>query len=91
MGEFAASFGDASTVEILDIYAASEEPIEGISAEMLVRAVGSEGASELVEYAASTEDAVERVVRRAVEGDVILTQGAGSVSGIAPMVLAALG
>ena len=29
MGEFAASFGDANTVEVLDIYAASEEPIEG--------------------------------------------------------------
>ncbi|MGB7190185.1 MAG: cyanophycin synthetase, partial [Acidobacteriaceae bacterium] len=87
MGEFAASFGDAATVEILDIYPASEEPIEGISAETLVWAVGAEGASELVEYAASTEEAVERVVRRAAEGDVILTQGAGSVSGIAPMVL----
>jgi UDP-N-acetylmuramate--alanine ligase len=87
MGEFAASFGDATTVEILDIYAASEEPLEGISAEALVRAVGSEGGSEVVEYAASTEEAVERVVRNAEEGDVILTQGAGSVSGIAPLVL----
>jgi UDP-N-acetylmuramate--alanine ligase len=91
MAEFAASFGDASSVEILDIYAASEEPIEGVSAEALVRAVGSDGASGLVEYAASTEEAVERVVTRAEEGDVILTQGAGSVSGIAPLVLAALG
>jgi len=87
MGEFAASFGDATTVEILDIYAASEEPIEGITAEALVKAVGADGALELVEYAASTEEAVERVVRRAEEGDVILTQGAGSVSGIAPVVL----
>ncbi|MFZ0663139.1 MAG: UDP-N-acetylmuramate--L-alanine ligase [Acidobacteriaceae bacterium] len=81
--DFAASFSDASTVEILDIYAASEEPIEGITAETLVEAVGAEG----VEYAASTEEAVERVVARAGEGDVILTQGAGSISGIAPMVL----
>jgi UDP-N-acetylmuramate--alanine ligase len=91
MADFAASFGDASTVEILDIYAASEEPIEGVSADALVRAVGSDGSSALVEYAASTEEAVERVVSRAEEGDVILTQGAGSVSGIAPLVLAALG
>jgi len=83
LGEFATSFGDAATVEILDIYAASEEPIEGITAEALVRAIGAEG----VEYAASTEEAVERVVKRAEGGDVILTQGAGSVSGIAPRVL----
>lgn len=87
MGEFAASFGDAAMVEILDIYAASEEPIAGVTAETLVKAVGSDA----VEYAASTEEAVERVVRRADDGDVILTQGAGSVSGIAPRVLAALG
>jgi UDP-N-acetylmuramate--alanine ligase len=77
-------------VQILDIYAASEEPIEGVSAEALVRAVRSERGSDSVEYAESTEEAVERVVRWAEEGDVILTQGAGSVSQIAPLVLAAL-
>ncbi|MGH9586609.1 MAG: UDP-N-acetylmuramate--L-alanine ligase [Acidobacteriaceae bacterium] len=87
MGEFATAFADASKVEILDIYAASEEPIEGISAEALVKAVNSDGASGLAEYASSAEEAVERVVGRAEEGDVILTQGAGSVSGIAPVVL----
>jgi UDP-N-acetylmuramate--alanine ligase len=87
LGEFAISFGDATTVEILDIYAASEEPIEGITAEGLVRAVGAEG----VEYAASTEEAISRIVKRAKDGDVILTQGAGSVSQIAPLVLERLG
>lgn len=86
MGEFAAAFADADTVEVLDIYAASEEPIAGVTAEALVGAIAREGA----EYAVSTEEAVERVVKRAGDGDVILTQGAGSVSGIAPLVLAAL-
>jgi UDP-N-acetylmuramate--alanine ligase len=86
MNEFANSFGDATTVEVLDIYPASEEPIDGVTAEALVRAAGSR----CVAYAASTEEAVERVVRRAEEGDVILTQGAGSVSGIAPRVLEGL-
>jgi UDP-N-acetylmuramate--alanine ligase len=83
MREFAASFDDAATVEILDIYAASEEPIEGVTAQALVQAIGREG----VDYAASAEEAVARVVERAEEGDVILTLGAGSVSGIAPAVL----
>jgi UDP-N-acetylmuramate--alanine ligase len=87
MEEFAASFDDAATVEILDIYAASEEPIEGVTAEALVKAVGREG----VEYAGSAEAAVARVVARADVGDVILTLGAGSVSGIAPLVLEKLG
>jgi UDP-N-acetylmuramate--alanine ligase len=83
MHEFAGSFGDATTVEVLDIYPASEEPIDGVTAEALVRAAGSR----CVAYAASAEEAMERVVGRAEEGDVILTQGAGSVSGIAPRVL----
>ena len=87
LSEFATSFADATTVEILDIYAASEEPIEGITAKALVRAVGAEG----VEYAASTEEAISRIVKRAKDGDVILTQGAGSVSQIAPLVLESLG
>ncbi len=87
LSEFATSFADATTVEILDIYAASEEPIEGITAKALVRAVGAEG----VEYAASTEEAISRIVKRAKDGDVILTQGAGSVSQIAPLVLERLG
>lgn len=86
MNEFATAFGDASTVEILDIYAASEEPIEGVTAEALVRAVGSDN----VKYAASADEAMERVVRRAEDGDVILTQGAGSVSQIAGRVLEGL-
>ncbi|MBB6142275.1 UDP-N-acetylmuramate--alanine ligase [Silvibacterium bohemicum] len=83
MEEFATSFDDAASVEILDIYAASEEPIEGVTAQALVRRIGRDG----VEYASSAEEAVDRVVARAEEGDVILTLGAGSVSGIAPLVL----
>jgi UDP-N-acetylmuramate--alanine ligase len=84
MKEFSTAFGDATTVEILDIYAASEEPIEGISGQTLAQVI------ECAEYAASTDEAIERVVSRAGEGDVIITQGAGSVSGIALGVLAAL-
>ena len=83
MAEFATCFEDASTVEILDIYAASEEAIPGITAQALVKTIGREG----VEYAASAEEAVAKVVARAQDGDAILTQGAGSVSGIAPLVL----
>jgi UDP-N-acetylmuramate--alanine ligase len=83
MAEFADCFEDASTVEILDIYAASEEAIPGITAQALVKTIGREG----VEYAASAEEAVAKVVARAQDGDAILTQGAGSVSGIASLVL----
>ena len=83
MAEFGQAFEDATTVEILDIYAACEEPIAGVTAKALVGVIGRDG----IEYAASTDEALERVVARAEDGDVIVTQGAGSVSGIAPKVL----
>ena len=58
MPEFAAAFDDADTVQILDIYAASEEPIAGVDAAALVKAVGRAG----VEYAGSFDDAVSQAV-----------------------------
>jgi UDP-N-acetylmuramate--alanine ligase len=81
--EFTQSFDDASTAQILDIYAASEEPIEGITAQALVKAIGRGE----VQYAASTEEAIVRAVATAEEGDAILTLGAGNVSHLAPQVL----
>ncbi|MDE1177692.1 MAG: UDP-N-acetylmuramate--L-alanine ligase [Edaphobacter sp.] len=87
MPEFAASFGEADCVEVLDIYAASEEPIEGITAEALVKAIGREG----VRYAPDMEEAVERLVSTARDGDVIVTLGAGSVSHGGPLLLERLG
>ena len=76
MKEFAVAFDDADRVEVLDIYAASEKPIAGVTAEALVKAIGRDG----VKYAASVNEGVEALVRGAREGDVILTLGAGSVS-----------
>jgi UDP-N-acetylmuramate--alanine ligase len=90
MGEFATAFKDADTVEVLDIYAASEEPIAGVDAEALVREIRAAGSSG-VEYAASVADAVKALVKEAREGDVILTLGAGSVSQAGAMLLEALG
>jgi UDP-N-acetylmuramate--alanine ligase len=87
MTEFATAFDDADTVQVLDIYAASEDPIAGVDAPAMVRAVGREE----VQYASSFEEAVNRTVAQATDGDVIVTLGAGSVSQAAGMVLEALG
>ena len=87
MKEFAGAFGEADRVEVLDIYAASEEPIAGVTAEALVKAIGRDR----VQYAASVADAIEALVREAREGDVILTLGAGTVSQIGALLLERLG
>jgi UDP-N-acetylmuramate--alanine ligase len=87
MEEFATGFDDADSVEMLDIYAASEEPIPGIDAETLAAKIHCPQ----VRYAGSVADAVAAVVRRAQDGDLIMTLGAGSVSQLGPQVLEALG
>jgi UDP-N-acetylmuramate--alanine ligase len=83
MEEFVHAFDDASSVEVLDIYAASEEAIPGITAQALVKGIHCGD----VEYAASTDEAMGRALKRAREGDAILTLGAGNVSQLAPVVV----
>ena len=87
MEEFVHAFDDAASVEVLDIYAASEEPIAGITAKALVEKIHCGD----VEYAASGDEAVARAIGRAREGDAVLTLGAGNVSGLAPVVVERLG
>ena len=87
MEEFVHAFDDAASVQVLDIYAASEEAIPGITAQALVKRIHCEG----VAYAASSDEAMGRAVQRAREGDAILTLGAGNVSQLAPVVVERLG
>jgi UDP-N-acetylmuramate--alanine ligase len=96
MPEFAAAFADADTVQVLDIYAASEEPIPGVTGEALAGEIERHeagrvsGASKRIAYAPTVAQAVEQAVAGAQAGDVIMTLGAGSVSQIAPVLLEAL-
>jgi UDP-N-acetylmuramate--alanine ligase len=84
--EFSGAFGDADTVSLLDIYAASESPIPGVSGEHLADRIARDGKSH-VTYAASFADAVELATRSAHSGDLVLTLGAGNVSQLGPLIL----
>jgi UDP-N-acetylmuramate--alanine ligase len=86
MDRFTGAFVDADTVIVLPIYAASEEPIPGVTAEALAAKI--EGPK--VQYAADFPIAVAAVAAQAHEGDLIMTLGAGSVSQLAPQILAAI-
>jgi len=85
LDEFATAFADADTVTILDIYAASEPPIAGISGQLLANRVGAKA-----HYAPSFAEAAARAARTARSGDLILTLGAGNVVQLGPLVLEAL-
>jgi UDP-N-acetylmuramate--alanine ligase len=85
--QFGGAFADADTLDVLPIYAASEEPIPGVTAEALVAKI--EGPK--TQFAPDFASAVASAVSQAADGDLILTLGAGSVSQLAPQILAALG
>jgi UDP-N-acetylmuramate--alanine ligase len=86
MDEFSTAFGDADSLFVLDIYAASEKPIEGITGEIVAQRI-REKSGKGVQYASSSADAVNAAAAAAKEGDMILTLGAGSVSQLGPMIL----
>ncbi|MGA2132629.1 MAG: UDP-N-acetylmuramate--L-alanine ligase [Bryobacteraceae bacterium] len=89
LDEFGAAFHQADTVLIMDIYAASERPIEGVSGDSLaarVRQFGHRGA----EYVGSIAKGVDRLLEVAEEGDLVLTLGAGNVWQAGDMLLARL-
>lgn len=86
MSDFARAFHQADSVHLMDIYAASEAPIEGVTAEALtdrIRAFGHRNAH----YAGSMERGIDSVVAGAAHGDAIITLGAGSVSQAAEKIL----
>jgi len=89
MEDFAGAFGDADAVQVLDIYAASEQPIEGITGETLAAAIQAKNGGRVM-YAASMAEAVERLAEDARPGEMILTLGAGSVSQAGPLLLEVL-
>ena len=90
MDEFSSAFGAADIVMVLPIYAASEEPIPGVTAERLAERIKIEVGGPRVDFAPDFAAAIAAVTAAAQEGDLILTLGAGSVSQLAPQILAAL-
>jgi len=78
MDEFAGAFHQADTVLILDIYAASERPIEGVNAVSLADRIRQFG-HRSVEYVGTLERGVEALLQVAQDGDLVMTLGAGNV------------
>ena len=85
MEEFTTAFGDADSLSVLDIYAASEKPIEGVTGQALAEHIAQGGKS--AAYASSFSEAALAVAAIAEPGDMILTLGAGNVSQLGPLIL----
>lgn len=79
MEDFALAFNNADVLFVLDIYAASEEPIEGITAEVLTEKIKTFGHKNAT-YLGDIETASDKVIPLLEEGDLVITLGAGSVT-----------
>ncbi len=79
MEEFAQSFGQADRLFVVDIYAAREEPIAGVSSETLVRRIRETTPQVEAEYAPDREALLQRLAEEARPGDLVMTMGAGDI------------
>ncbi|WP_028279012.1 UDP-N-acetylmuramate--L-alanine ligase [Arthrobacter sp. H5] len=88
--EFAAEFADAlslaDSVEVLDIYAAREDPVEGITSRLITDRLAVAGG-----YAPDPQKAMRDISERAAPGDIVLTVGAGDVTRLGPELVEVLG
>nr|WSX49217.1 UDP-N-acetylmuramate--L-alanine ligase [Streptomyces sp. NBC_00974] len=82
----ALALADASVV--LDIYPAREDPVPGVTSEIIIDAARAAGADVTPEH---DKDAVADVIAgMAKPGDLVLTMGAGDVTDLGPVILARL-
>ncbi|MBA2340514.1 MAG: UDP-N-acetylmuramate--L-alanine ligase [Pyrinomonadaceae bacterium] len=78
MDDFARSFNNADVLLVTDIYAASEDPIENVTAERLVEVVKLYGHKD-ARHVGALDDAAKILADEVREGDVVITLGAGNV------------
>ncbi len=77
--EFAACFNDADSIFLAPVYAAGEDPIEGIDSQTLVSRIKAGGHRD-ARYLPSQEDLAAMVAEIARPGDFVVLLGAGSIT-----------
>jgi UDP-N-acetylmuramate--alanine ligase len=87
--EFAEVLAQADQVCLLPIYAASEDPIPGVTSAVLGDAIVQKGGRP-VHQIAGLDDAPSDVAALTQSGDLVVTLGAGSVGSLGPRLLDAL-
>jgi UDP-N-acetylmuramate--alanine ligase len=83
--EFAEALEGADEVFVLDVYAAREQPLAGVSGATIAGHIGVP-----VHYVPDFSAVAARVASVARPGDVVVTMGAGDVTLLGPEIIAAL-
>jgi UDP-N-acetylmuramate--alanine ligase len=85
---FGAALAQADAVVVTDVYPAREEPIPGVTGELVADAVRGHGGT--VTYVADLAGVAPALAALARPGDLVLTLGAGSITTAGPQVVALL-
>jgi UDP-N-acetylmuramate--alanine ligase len=92
MEDFQKAFNDADVVFVAPVYAAGEEPIEGIDCNALAEGLRARG-HRMVKTVADLSDLAANLRDLAGEGDIVICMGAGDITkwagGLAPAIAAA--
>jgi UDP-N-acetylmuramate--alanine ligase len=86
--DFGTALGLADEVVVLDVYAAREDPVPGVTGGLITDAVPLP--EDLVLFAPDRAAVPGELARRARPGDLVITMGAGDVTALGPEILAAL-
>jgi UDP-N-acetylmuramate--alanine ligase len=89
--EFAQALAPADAVVLMEIYGAREDPMPGVSSQLIADALREHRPDADVTVISSWSAVAEAMAQRARPGDLVLTVGAGDVTMIGPEILRALG
>jgi UDP-N-acetylmuramate--alanine ligase len=88
--EFGRSLAAADAVAVADVYAAREEPLDGVTGKLVVDAVSDARPGARVAWTPAAADGARWLAGLARSGDVVVTVGAGNVDACVPTILDAL-
>jgi UDP-N-acetylmuramate--alanine ligase len=87
--EFLTAFLNADLLYIMDIYPASEPPIEGVTGKALCEGIRARG-HKRVQFMPDRTTIAQEMAESLLPGDMVITLGAGDVTALGPEILEAL-
>lgn len=88
--EFGPAFDNADELVVLNVFAAGEVPIPGVSGKTVFNAVLAHRPDAQVSYMPDRHTVVDHMVKTARPGDLIITMGAGDVTLLGPAIVEGL-
>lgn len=88
--EFCHAFDQADQVVFMDVYAAGEMPVPGISGKTFLEVLLDQDHPPLTQYIPRRIDVVPMLAEQLCEGDLLITMGAGDVTAIGPQIIRSL-